>query len=67
MHGLDEIVSFTSASNLRSVAVMERLGMHRDGTFEHPLLPVDSPLREHVLYRLRRPAVRPADPAGIPK
>lgn len=52
--GLDEIVSFTSAPNLRSQAVMRRIGMIADGTFEHPAISHGSPLREHVLYRLRR-------------
>ena len=52
--GLAEIVSFTSTANSRSRAVMERLGMRRDprDDFEHPLVPSDSPLRAHVLYRL---------------
>ena len=51
--GLPEIVSFTSASNHRSRAVMERLGMRRDSAddFEHPGLPEGHPLRSHVLYR----------------
>jgi RimJ/RimL family protein N-acetyltransferase len=58
--GLGEIVSFTAASNLRSRAVMERLGMTHDagGDFDHPRVPEGSPLRRHVLYRLR--ASRPA-------
>lgn len=53
--GLDEIVSFTSVLNLRSIGVMERLGMRRDARddFEHPNVP-DGPLRAHVLYRIRR-------------
>ena len=51
--GLPEIVSFTSVRNIRSMAVMERIGMHKDAaTFEHPVVPVDSLLREHCLYRL---------------
>jgi RimJ/RimL family protein N-acetyltransferase len=51
---LSEIVSFTSATNLRSRAVMERLGMRRDPAedFDHPGLPENHPLRRHVLYRL---------------
>lgn len=56
--GLDEIVSMTAAVNLRSRAVMERLGMTYDPSddFEHPaIVSPDSPLRPHVLYRLRRP------------
>jgi RimJ/RimL family protein N-acetyltransferase len=54
--GLEEIVSFTVPANVRSRAVMERLGMTRDpdGDFDHPNLPPDSPLRRHVLYRLSR-------------
>lgn len=56
---LPEVVSFTAALNVRSRAVMERIGMIRDhdGDFEHPAVPVGSPLRRHVLYRLPREAV----------
>ncbi len=51
---LDEIVSFTVPANIRSISVMERLGMIRDPAddFEHPSLPDDSHLRHHVLYRM---------------
>lgn len=49
---LQEIVSFTAMSNTRSQAVMERLGMRRDGEFDHPRIAEDSPVRRHVLYRL---------------
>ena len=51
---LSEIVSFTSATNHRSRAVMERLGMRRDPAedYDHPKLPESHPLRRHVLYRL---------------
>jgi RimJ/RimL family protein N-acetyltransferase len=51
---LSEVVSFTSATNHRSRAVMERLGMRRDPAedFDHPALPKSHPLRRHVLYRL---------------
>ena len=56
--GLAEIVSFTTAANRRSRAVMERLGMRRDPgeDFEHPSVPLGHPMRRHVLYRLSRPA-----------
>jgi RimJ/RimL family protein N-acetyltransferase len=51
---LEEIVSFASTSNTRSIAVMERLAMQRDaaGDFKHPLIDADHPLAPHVLYRL---------------
>ncbi len=53
--GLPEIVSFTSVVNIRSRAVMERLGMcDTEETFEHPNVPVGSALRKHCLYRLSR-------------
>lgn len=53
---LPEIVSFTAQINLRSIAVMKRLGMtHNDADdFDHPLLPPGHPLQRHVLYRLER-------------
>jgi RimJ/RimL family protein N-acetyltransferase len=53
---LDEIVSFTVPGNLKSRAVMERLGMTRDPSedFDNPTLPEGHPIRRHVLYRLRR-------------
>ncbi|WP_034642527.1 GNAT family N-acetyltransferase [Desulfovibrio inopinatus] len=50
---LKEIVSFTAFHNVRSQAVMRRIGMHRvPGSFAHPGVAVSSPLREHLLYRL---------------
>jgi ribosomal-protein-alanine N-acetyltransferase len=51
---IPEVVSFTSVTNQRSRAVMERLGMHRDPAddFNHPTLPEGHPLRRHVLYRV---------------
>lgn len=50
---LDEIVSFTTLANVRSRAVMARLGMVcSPETFEHPALPPESSLRTHCLYRL---------------
>lgn len=55
--GLNEVVSFSVPANLRSLAVMERLGMRLDDRrgFEHPALPVGHPLRRHLLYRKRKP------------
>jgi ribosomal-protein-alanine N-acetyltransferase len=56
--GLDALVSFTTESNLRSRAVMERIGMRHDAAedFDHPKLDAAHPLRRHVLYRLHREA-----------
>lgn len=53
--GLKEIVAFTFYKNLRSIAVMERIGMKRDfvGDFSHPKLEPDHPLAQHVLYRIK--------------
>lgn len=52
---LDEIVSFTTTANVRSQAVMQRLGMTRDPAddFDHPNTPGWHGQR-HVVYRLRR-------------
>ncbi len=57
--GLQEIVSFTAVPNLRSQAVMRRIGMTHDpdGDFLHPLLADGHPLQRHVLYRIRPEAL----------
>lgn len=53
---LPEIVSFTATTNLRSQAVMARIGMTRDPAddFDHPSLPAGHRLRRHVLYRVTK-------------
>jgi RimJ/RimL family protein N-acetyltransferase len=53
--GLNQIVSFTTAANMRSRRVMEKLGMTHDADddFDHPLL-TGHPLERHVLYRINR-------------
>jgi RimJ/RimL family protein N-acetyltransferase len=55
-HRLPEILSWTSALNLPSIAVMQRLGMCSEPAddFDHPLISVGHPLRRHVLYRIDR-------------
>ena len=55
--GLDEIVAFTTVTNIPSQKVMQRLGMVRDPAddFLHPMLAQDHPLAPHVLFRLARP------------
>jgi RimJ/RimL family protein N-acetyltransferase len=52
---MEELVAFTAIANLKSRAVMERLGMRPDGEFDHPQVPAESALRRHVLYRLSKP------------
>lgn len=54
---LDEIVSFAVAENIRSTAVMRRIGMTLDpaASFVHPDIPDTHPhLKNFVLYRLAR-------------
>lgn len=50
---LNEIVSFTTVTNVRSRSVMERLGMvNTHNNFKHPKIPKNHPLSEHVLYKM---------------
>jgi [ribosomal protein S5]-alanine N-acetyltransferase len=51
---LEEIVSFTSAINNRSVAVMKRIGLKYRMDFDHPRLDPKSQLCKHALYSLTR-------------
>jgi RimJ/RimL family protein N-acetyltransferase len=55
--GLEAIIAITTPPNVRSIRLMERLGLVRDlaGDFDHPAVPAGHPLRRHVLYRKRRP------------
>ncbi|MDX6538749.1 MAG: hypothetical protein QOI71_359 [Gaiellales bacterium] len=52
--GADDLVSFTTPHNVRSRAVMRRIGMTHDPAedFDHPRLAPGHRLRRHVLYRL---------------
>ena len=61
-HGFDvvrlpEILSLTVVANTRSRAVMERIGMHPAGEFDHPRAQPDAHWKRHVLYRMS-----PTDP-----
>ncbi|GGW56267.1 N-acetyltransferase [Streptomyces galilaeus] len=66
-HDLPEILAVTTATNLRSQAVMRRIGMTRDPAddFDDPTEP-EGPLRPNVLYRIARttPSSRPAGRLG---
>ncbi|MEV5985307.1 GNAT family N-acetyltransferase [Streptomyces sp. NPDC052051] len=55
--GLPEILAVTTVANLRSQAVMRRIGMTRnpDDDFDDLTAP-DGPLRPNVLYRITRSA-----------
>ncbi|MER0477636.1 GNAT family N-acetyltransferase [Streptomyces sp. Edi2] len=57
--GLPEILAVTTATNLRSQAVMRRIGMVRDPAddFDDPDVP-DGPLRRCVVYRISGEAQR---------
>ena len=50
-----EVQSWTAVGNVRSQAVMRRIGMTHDPVddFDHPALPEGHPLRPHVRYRIR--------------
>lgn len=56
--GLDEIVSFAVADNVRSIAVMQRIGMVNTGRdFDMPGIDeARAELRRHVLYTIDRAA-----------
>lgn len=47
-----ELYSFTFILNKRSENVMKKLEMKRVGNFQHPLVPDEHKLKEHVLYKL---------------
>ena len=50
---LNEVYSFASKINEKSIAVMQRLKMKNTGIlFPHPVVPENSPLSEHVLYKI---------------
>ena len=52
--GAEQLVSFTTPANVRSRAVMRRIGMTHDPAddFDHPRMPHGHPLKRHVLYRM---------------
>lgn len=54
--GFSRIVSMTVPANMRSQAVMQRIGMQRrpDLDFDHPLLAPSNPLRPHIATEICR-------------
>jgi len=52
--GIEELVAFTTVTNLRSQRVMQKIGMECVAQFNHPTLPEGHPLRRHVLYAAAR-------------
>lgn len=52
---LPEIIAFTAAINLRSIRVMQRIGMKHSvrDNFDHSEIPSSHLLRPHVLYRAK--------------
>ena len=64
---VESVAAITTPGNVRSWGLMERLGMVRavGDDFDHPNLPPDSALLQHITYRMKRPAVnRRATPSG---
>jgi RimJ/RimL family protein N-acetyltransferase len=53
--GLSEIVAYTTVGNLRSQAVMDRIGMARapERDFDHPFFEGEHPLRRHLVFVAR--------------
>ena len=51
------IAAITTLTNVKSWAVMERLGMTRAAAldFDHPAIPVGHPVRAHITYFIDRP------------
>ena len=65
---LSEVLAFTVPANLASQGLMQRLGMQHqvEQDFQHPLLPVGHPLRQHVLYRLTQASWRMQRKIALP-
>lgn len=52
---LNEVVSFTTVGNVRSEAVMKKIGMHNSGhNFMHPNIEQSHPQCEHILYKINQ-------------
>jgi RimJ/RimL family protein N-acetyltransferase len=50
----NQVISFTAQTNLRSQAVMQRIGLTERGRFDHPRIEASNPLRPHVVCTAER-------------
>lgn len=50
--GIKRLYSFTAVINKPSERVMQKIGMTKIGTFDHPRLTAESPLLCHLLYAI---------------
>lgn len=57
--GLTRIWSITAVGNVRSQAVMRRIGLAEHSRYRHPALPAEHPLADHVAF-CSPPGFRPA-------
>ncbi len=51
-YGFSTVYSFTSISNQASERVMQKIGMEKDGEFDHPYLENGHQLSRHVIYKI---------------
>ncbi|MEP6464936.1 MAG: GNAT family N-acetyltransferase [Parafilimonas sp.] len=50
----NKIYSFTSTINFRSEKVMQKIGMIKEGEFDHPKIALNNKLCRHVLYAIEK-------------
>lgn len=50
--GLKKVFSFTAVVNKPSERVMQKIGLKKEGEFDHPNLPDGHWLRKHILYSI---------------
>lgn len=48
----EKVYSFTSAINVKSENLMKKIGMTKEGEFDHPNIPFDNALCRHVVYKI---------------
>ena len=52
--GFNKVYSFTSVINHKSEKVMQKIGMIKEGEFNHPKISEDNILCKHVLYKIEK-------------